>query len=93
MARRKHAAPGPISHYPTLGTVLMIEKTIKDIGPASLSKIHRSTEKQVMWNTLKTVVDYLEARNMIVVARNGQVVWTYDPAGVKRYMKKKDLWI
>ena len=80
-------------HYPTLETVMMVEKTIKKIGPATLSQIHRSTEKQVMWGTLKLIIDYLESRNMVATDREGKVVWIFDPKGVAKYKKRKDLWI
>ena len=82
-----------VMHYPTLETVMMVEETIKKIGPAKLSQIHRSTEKQVMWGTLKLIIDYLESRNMIATDREGKVVWIFDPKGVAKYKKRKDLWI
>ena len=62
-----------IMHYPTLETVMMVEETIKRIGPATLSKIHRSTEKQVMWSTLRLIVEYLESRNMVATDREDKI--------------------
>jgi hypothetical protein len=82
---------GEVMHYPTLETVMMVEDTIKKIGPVTLSQIHRSTEKQVMWGTLKLIISYLESRNMISCARNGQVVWIYNPKLVAKYRRRKDL--
>ncbi len=82
---------GKPMHYPTLETVMMVEETIKRIGPATLSQIHRSTERQVMWGTLKMIADYLESRNMIATDREGKIVWIFNPKLVAKYRKRKDL--
>jgi len=80
-----------VMHYPTLETVMMVEETIRKIGPATLSQIHRSTEKQVMWSTLKLIISYLESRNMVAGDREGKIVWIFNPKLVAKYRKRKDL--
>ena len=57
---------------PTLNTVLMIEKTIKDYsGEFNKTQIWKKLPKKVMWQTYLIVLDYLLTVNRIAIDRNG----------------------
>jgi len=69
-----------VIHYPTLKTVLMIEKVIqKTTKPLNKSEIKRKLGVKIMHQTLNIVLTYLEERGMIVKAKDGYV-WTYNPS-------------
>jgi hypothetical protein len=78
-------------HYPTLETVIMVEDTLKRAGPISMSQLHRSTERQIMWGTLRVIISYLESRNMVATAKDGKIVWIFNPKLVEKYRKRKGL--
>lgn len=64
---------------PTLNTVLMVEETIGKAGEVlTIGKLKRLLPKQVMHQTLMTVIDYLEYSGKIVVY-DDKVLWTFKP--------------
>jgi hypothetical protein len=66
-----------VKHSPTLNTVLMIEKTIKDSGETlSVAELKRRLPRKVMHNTLLQVLDYLQLSGKILIGTKG-VVWIY----------------
>ena len=70
-----------LEHAPTLTTIRMVEETLKNM-PNSIStvaEIKKRLPKQVNHNTLKTILEYLEESNKIVVSIKG-ITWTYDPS-------------
>jgi hypothetical protein len=61
-----------IHHWPTLKTVLMVEKALKDAdGPISLEELKRKMKKQVMDQTLRLILAYLEDRGSILIGQKG----------------------
>ncbi len=78
-----------ILRYPRLDTVLMVEKTIKNMGHCETKKqLWQALPKQVMYQTFSLILDYLEELGKIVV-KNGEIIWIWDPEGVRKYMKEK----
>lgn len=67
-----------ILHYPTLKTVMMVEKTIKNArSPINKAEIKRRMKVKTMHQTLSIILSYLEDRGMIIKAKDGYV-WIYN---------------
>lgn len=82
----------PFARWPTLETVLMVEKTIYDhSGEFNRTQLWKKLPKKVMWQTYLVVLDYLEQGNKIAVDRNGVIGWIYDPILARKYLARKDL--
>ena len=65
-------------HSPTLNTVMMVEDTLKKAGESAITvaELKRRLPKQVNHNTLKAVLEYLEASNKIFVSLKG-ITWIH----------------
>ncbi|MBI5347296.1 MAG: hypothetical protein HZB66_01660 [Candidatus Aenigmarchaeota archaeon] len=64
-----------IHHWPTLKTVLMVEKALKDSdGPVSLEELKRGLRKKIMDQTLRLILVYLEDKGSILIGPKG-VSW------------------
>lgn len=64
-----------IHHWPTLKTVLMVEKTLKDAdGPVSLEELKRKLKKKIMDQTLRLILAYLEDKGSVLIGQKG-VSW------------------
>ena len=85
---------GPIIHYPNLDTVLMVERFIKShSGEFKKRALWENLPRKMMYQTFKLLFDYLLESNKIAVDGGGKVGWIWDPAGVRKYLKRKDLWV
>ena len=61
-----------IYHWPTLKTVLMVEKSLKETdGPISLEELKRRLKKKVMDQTLRLILAYLEDKGSILIGPKG----------------------
>ena len=61
-----------IHHWPTLKTVLMVEKALKESSePVSLEELKRKLRKKVMDQTLRLILAYLEDRGSILIGPKG----------------------
>lgn len=61
-----------IHHWPTLKTVLMVEKALKDAnGPVSLEELKRKLARKVMDQTLRLILAYLEDKGAILIGPKG----------------------
>ena len=67
-------------HWPTLNTVIMVEKTLKNMTGSiiTIAELKRSLPKQVNHNTLMVILGYLEESNKILVTLKG-ITWIYNP--------------
>lgn len=66
-----------VLHAPRLGTVLMVEETLRDAGEAiSVAELKRKLPKKVMHQTLLVILDYLQDSSKILISSKG-IVWTY----------------
>ena len=69
-----------ILHYPSLKTVLMIEKVIKKAESVMTREdIKKKLPTKVMHQTLNVVLEYLEDRGLIIDSHKG-ILWTYNPS-------------
>lgn len=81
-----------ISRSPTLGTVLMVERTIeKYSGEFNKTEIWKKLPKKVMWQTYLTVLDYLESINKIAFDRNGTLGYIWNPKLIKMLSKRPEI--
>ena len=78
-----------VIHYPRLDTILMVEKVIKD-APDCMTKtqLWHSLPKGMMYQTLGTIVDYLEESRKILIDNHGHILWTWDPGFIKKLKAK-----
>jgi len=69
-----------LKHSPTLNTVIMVEETLKNMEKSviTVAELKRRLPKQVNHNTLKTILEYLELSNKIVVTMKG-ITWIHNP--------------
>jgi len=69
-----------VIHYPSLKTMLMVEKVLKNAESAiSREELKRRLPMQVMHQTLNLILDYLEERGMIIDGHKG-ILWIYNPS-------------
>ncbi len=69
-----------VIHYPTLKTVLLVEKTLQNSNkPLNKNQIKDKLGVKIMHQTLTIILTYLEERGMIVRAKEGYG-WTYNPS-------------
>ena len=66
-------------HSPTLNTVLMVEKTLKNMDKSmvKIAQLKKMLPKKVNHNTLKVILTYLEYSNKIAVTLNG-ITWIHN---------------
>jgi len=75
---------------PTLDTVLMVEKTIeKYSGEYNRTEIWKRLPRKVMWQTYLIILGYLENINKIGIARDGILIYLWNPKLAKKYMNMK----
>ncbi len=80
-----------ILHSPTLNTVLMVEKALKEAREIiKVSELKRMLPKKVMHSTLLQILDYLQESGKIIIATKG-VVWIYRPPAELEKLKKGGL--
>lgn len=69
-----------IIHYPTLKTILMVEKVLREADKMmTREELKQKLTKQIMHQTLNIILDYLEKRGMIIDSHKG-ILWIYNPS-------------
>jgi len=79
-----------LEHWPTLNTVIMVEKILKGIDESviSVAKLKKILPRQVNHNTLMVILRYLEESNKIIVTLDG-ITWVHNPSlKLKNAIKK-----
>ena len=68
-----------LEHAPNLNTVLMVEKTLKNMQESvvTIAELKRKLPKKVNHNTLKVILEYLESSNKIAVSLKG-ITWIHN---------------
>jgi hypothetical protein len=79
-----------VLHYPRLDTVIMVEELIRKAGNyPTKAELRRKLPKKMMYQTLLVILDYLEDSNKIHVDRkSGEIVWIWNPEGVRKIVGK-----
>ncbi len=63
-------------HWPTLWTLLMIEKTVKEAEmPPKRTDLWKLLPRRMMYQTFKRALDYLDASGKILIDKDDRVVW------------------
>ncbi len=66
----------PQEHWPTLWTLLPIEKKVKEADlPPKRTYLWKSLPRRMMYQTFKRALDYLEASGKIMIDKDDRVVW------------------
>jgi hypothetical protein len=78
-----------IIHYPSLRTVLMVEKVLKDAEIViDREELKRRLPNQIMHQTLNIILHYLEEKGMIIDGHKG-ILWIYNPSSkLKKEIEK-----
>ena len=78
-----------IMHYPTLKTVLMVEKILKTAKePLSRYEIVKRSKNKIMRPTLNTIIGYMAKRGMALDSKKG-IIWTYTtPEKMNKLLKE-----
>lgn len=89
--KQKQTIKNGFERSPTLETVYMVEKTIdKYSGEYNKTKVWKKLPKKVMWQTYIKIINYLEEINKIAIAREGILVYIWNPELVKKYEGMKN---
>lgn len=66
-----------LGHSPTLITVLMVEKTLKETSELlTLAELKRRLPRKVMHQTLIQILDYLQISGKIIIGTKG-ILWVF----------------
>jgi len=89
MPKLKFSGKKSEGRYPNLSTILMVEDCLKknrDL-PIKVSDLKRKLPRQIMHQTLKTILEYLFRSGKIIFGPRG-VQWIYsEPAHLQKMMK------
>ena len=78
-----------ILHSPTLESVLMVERTIyKHSQECGKYQLWKKLPKKMMYQTFLVILDYLEESGKIFIDKDGCVMWTWDPEGIRKLREK-----
>ena len=76
-----------ILHYPTLDSILMVEETVQHMNYPKKTELWKALPKKMMYQTFCLIIDYLEQSGKIMIDRDGKLVWTWNPAMIKKIQK------
>ncbi|MFH1669288.1 MAG: hypothetical protein ABIA62_05145 [Candidatus Woesearchaeota archaeon] len=69
-----------VLHYPSLKTVLMVEKALKEAdGLVNREELKQMLPTKVMHQTLNVILEYLEESGKILDGRKG-ILWIHNPS-------------
>ena len=68
------------AHSPTLDTIRMVEAFIREhSGEYRRRALWERLPRKVMYQTFKTIIEYLQESNKIAIDAKGKVCWIHDP--------------
>lgn len=75
--------------YPTLAAVKMVERTIRKYSQQyGRYQLWKKLPGKMTYRTFRTIVDYLESSNKILIAKDGIVMWTYNPERIRSLQER-----
>ncbi len=78
-----------ILHSPTLESVLMVEKTIQKYSQEyGKYQLWKKLPRKMMYQTFQVILDYLESSGKILIDKDGCIMWTYDPEGIRKLISR-----
>ena len=90
--KRSYVEINEVARSPTLQTVLMVEKFIKDnSGEYKKTELFKNLPKKVMWQTFQVIMEYLENMLRIAYDNEGYVVYIWNPRFAAKYKDRHDL--
>ena len=90
--RRIMSASAGSAHSPTLDTIKMVEDFIREhSGEYRRRALWERLPRKVMYQTFKTIIEYLQESNKIAIDARGKVCWIHDPDLVRWYLAREDL--
>ncbi len=75
-------------HSPTLDSIRMVESTIKTNSQDGKYQIWKKLPKKMMYQTYLVILEYLIESGKILVEKDGSVIWTWDPEGVRKLVRE-----
>ena len=82
-----------ILHSPTLGSVIMVEKTIQKYSQeCGKYQLWKKLPKKMMYQPFQTILDYLENSGKIMIDKDGCVIWTYNPKMIRKLISQGVKW-
>lgn len=82
-------AEATILHSPTLGSVIMVEKTIQKYSQeCGKYQLWKKLPKKIMYQTFQTILDYLENSGKIMIDKDGCIIWTYNPEQIRKLISQ-----
>jgi hypothetical protein len=76
-----------ILHYPTLDSIFMVEEAAQHMDYPKKTELWKALPKKMMYQTFCLIIDYLEQSGKIMIDRDGRLVWTWNPAMIKKIHK------
>ncbi len=71
-------------HSPTLGTVLMVEKTIQKYSQQyGKYQLWKKLPRKMMYQTYLVIIDYLVNSGKIMIDKDGCIFWTWNPERIR----------
>ncbi len=90
--KKSYSDSNDIARSPTLQTVMMVEKFIKDnSGEFKKTELFNNLPKKVMWQTFQVIMEYLEDSMRVVYDKEGYIVYIWNPSLVKRFKDNPEL--
>jgi len=81
--------PKDIIHYPTLKTMLMVEKVLKNSETRiDREELKRRLPMKIMHQTLNLILAYMEEKGLIIDSHKG-ILWIYNTSPKLREAIKK----
>lgn len=76
-------------HYPQLGTILMVEKKIQQMGYPKKTELWKALPKKVMCQTFCMIIDYLEQSGKIIIDEQDCIIWAFNSEMIKKLQSSK----
>ena len=80
------------THSPQLDTIRMVEEFIQEhSGEYKRRALWENLPKKMMYQTFKTIIEYLLESGKIASDSRGAICWIHDPDMVRKYAMREDL--
>ena len=78
-----------ILHSPTLESVILVEKTIQKYSQeCGKYQLWKKLPKKMMYQTFQVILSYLEESGKIMIDKEGVIIWTHDPKGIRKILSQ-----
>jgi len=89
---KKKQLENPFIRSPTLGTVLMVERTIEEYsGEYNKTELWKNLPRKVMWQTFLVILDYLASINKIALDGESKIAYIWNPGLARKLLKRKEI--